>query len=255
MTATITIKGLEAFKAEMRDFSERRMNAAVATALTRTAKQSREVMQRRLGQLFDRPTPYTLNALFFTGATAQRLVASVKFKDEGAGSGTPATKYLLPNVEGGARRSKRFEVALQAAGHLPAGWVVTPGPGASIDAFGNISKGQVIQVLSQLRITLVAGSNRNMSFDKGKSISAQRKAGGRFFVVKPGGRARPGVYQREFVGRGVTPVFWFVHHAAYKKRLDFDAEVQRVAEPLLPIEMARAVSEAAARLAARGAGA
>jgi hypothetical protein len=251
MAATVTIKGLEAFQAQMRDFSERRMNAAVATALTRTAKQTRDVVQGRLGQVFDRPTPYTLNALFFTGATAQRLSASVKFKDEGAGSGTPATKYLLPNVEGGVRRSKRFEVALQAAGHLPAGWVVTPGPGAAIDAYGNISKGQIIQVLSQLRITMTAGHTRNMSFDTGKAISAQRKAGGRFFVVKPGGRARPGVYQREFVGRSVTSVFWFVHHAAYKKRYDFDGEVQRVAEPLLQVEMARAVAEAATRLAAR----
>jgi len=112
----------------------------------------------------------------------------------------------------------------------------------------------VVQVLSQLRIQLVAGSNRNMSGDARKQIAAQRKAGGRFFVVLPGqGKRQPGIYQRELIGRNITPVFIFVRSANYKRRFDFDGLSRRVADATLPQEIDRALSESLSRLRARGA--
>jgi hypothetical protein len=254
MKVTVDLKGFDAATRALVDrFSERRLNAAAATALTRTALDAKQNVLKDMRRTFDRPTPYTLNSLFVRPATASRVQSEVFFKDDSAGSGTPATKYLLPQVEGGSRRLKRFEVALKAAGHLPDGWFVVPGQGAKLDAYGNVSRGQIIQVLSQLRVTLTAGFTRNMSFEARKQIAAQRKAGGRFFVIRPGAKgAPPGVYQREFSGRNIAPVFIFVRSNTYRKRLAFYTIVQATVQSRLPVHLQQAIEEQAQRLAGAG---
>lgn len=267
MRITLT-SNIDEVRKQFAEFSDRRFNAAMATALTRTAVQVRDAVQAEMPRVLDRPTPYTTRQLRYVPARADRLAAAVgfnvvnvtdergatiAFRDLGPGE-TPAGKYLTPQIEGGTRRLKRLEVALRAVGALPDGWLAVPGQGANLDAYGNVSRGQVVQVLSQLRIQLVAGSNRNMSGDVRKQIAAQRKAGGRFFVVNPGqGKLQPGIYQREFIGRNITPVFIFVRGASYKRRFDFDGLSRRVADATLPQEIDRALAESLSRLRARGA--
>ena len=258
MLITTDIKGLKELQATMDGFSDRRMQAAIATALTRTAGQVRDQVRSKMSSVFDRPTAYTLGSLFVRPATADKLQASTWVKDDSATTkaGTPATKYLLPQIDGGQRRVKRFERALQLFGALPEGWYAVPAPGARLDAYGNVSNGQIIQILSQLRITLVAGSMRNMAFNGKKQIAAQRKAGGRFFVVKPGQRgAAPGIYQRELLGRNVTPVLWFRKAVSYRARFDFYGIAGEHIKAHLPINIDKAVREQLARLAVKqGAG-
>ena len=264
----ITIESnVDELRAKFAEFSDRRFKAALATGLTRTAVQVRNVVQAELPRVLDRPTPYTMRQLRYVPATADRLAsavgfnvvsvqdergATIGFRDLGPGE-TPAGKYLTPQIEGGQRRAKRLEEALRAAGALPPGWRVVPGQGAPLDAYGNVSRGLVVQVLSQLRIQLVAGSNRNLSQDKRRSIAAQRKAGGRFFVVQPGqrGKLQPGIYQREFIGRNIAPIFIFVRSASYRQRFDFDGISRREADRVLPQEIDRALSESLQRLRAR----
>lgn len=262
MNITIT-SNLADVRRQLADFSDRRFNAALATALTRTAAQVRTEVLARMPTLLDRPSPYTLRQLRYVGASANRLAAAVGFnvvsvtdqmgapigfRDLGAGE-TPAGRYLQPQIAGGSRQRKRLEVALAAIGALPAGWFITPGQGAKIDAYGNVSRGQIIQVLSQLRVQLVAGTQRNMA-QGAAGIAAQRKAGGRFFVVQPGGRTQPGIYQREFIGRNVTPVFVFVKSASYRKRFDFDGIAGGLADRILPDQVQRSLSEQLERLRA-----
>lgn len=269
MIGSITVAGVEDLRKQFKQFSDRRFAAAVATALTRTAASGRQVVQQAAAASFDRPTPYTLRQIRFVSASAQKLVSAVgfnvaaiqdefgrviRFADLGPGN-TPAGEYLPPNVTGGTRRLKRMEVALQAAGLLPPGWFAVPGQGARIDAYGNVSKGQVIEVLSQLRLQMVAGSSRNISTQARSAIRAQRRAGGRYFAVPVGdttGR-QPGVYQREFVGRNITPVFVFVRGVNYKPRFPFERIVQGHVAARLPVEMDRALREHIARVAARDA--
>lgn len=253
MKITVQVDGLKDAQDVLSGFSDRRMRAAQATGLTRTAVEVRDAIKAELPRVFDRPTPYTMNSLFVRPATADRLVAETYFKDETTQQGIPATKYLLPNVVGGGRALKRFEVALKMTGRLPAGWQVVPGAGAKLDVFGNMSRGQIIQILSQLRITLTAGHDRNLPFDARKQIRAQRKAGGRFFVIPPGKKgAAPGIYQREFTGRNITPVVIFVRATSYRARFDFHGIARRVAEDRLRPNIERAIVESAVRLGARG---
>lgn len=260
MLITTDIKGMKELQASLAGFSDRRMQAAIATALTRTAMQVREQVRAKMSSVFDRPTPYTLNSLFVRTATADKLQASVWVKDDSATTkgGTAATKYLLPQIDGGQRRAKRFERALQMAGALPQGWCVVPGPGAKLDSYGNVSNGQIIQILSQLRITLTAGHTRNMPLptkgNERKVINAQRKAGGRYFVIKPGTKgAKPGIYRREFIGNNITPIAMFVRAPSYAARFDFDAIAAGIANERLQPNLDSAIAESVGRLAARGA--
>lgn len=239
------IRGLPEVVAAMKDFSERRLNAALATALTRTAGDVKKALQAALPRVFDRPTPYTMNSLYVRTATADRLAASVYFKDDSATSkgGTPATKYLLPQVESGQRRVKRFERALQAFGALPAGWGTVPGQGALLDAYGNWSRAQIMGMLGQLSKSRDVGPQK-------RQTATQRKAGGQYFVVKPGtaGRVAPGVYQRELLGRNITPVVLFVELPTYSKRFDFWGLGREEAARRLPAQARQAVHEQRERL-------
>lgn len=127
---------------------ERQVPYATSLALNRTAEAVREAIGVEMQRVFDRPTPYTQRALRIQRANKGNLSAHVGFKNE-AGKGTPADKYLWPQVHGGSRSQKRSEKALDRIG-LPRGYVV-PGAGAEIDAYGNMSRGQIVRLLSYLQ--------------------------------------------------------------------------------------------------------
>src|ERR1051325_4706485 len=126
-SATVDVQNL------MRRMSayEKQFPFATALALTRTAKDAQPAVRARMQKDFDRPTPFTLNSTYITPAKKTDPVptADVYFKNE-ASKGTPAAKYIAPEVFGGQRGQKRFEHALRAAGILPQGMVTVPGAGA-----------------------------------------------------------------------------------------------------------------------------
>lgn len=240
----INIKGHADTQKQLKSFAKN-YRFAVARALTWTGQDVKKLEVEEMKRAFDRPTAYTLNSLFLAPAKKANLQARVWVKDDRATSkaGTPANRYLMPQVKGGDRGQKRFERVLQYGGYLPSGWITAPGPGASRDAHGNISRGQIIQILSQLRIETTAGYSRSMARGS-KGTAAQRKAGGRFFVIKPGGRAQAGVYQREFFGRGVTPVLFFAEAANYERRYEFDKVATDNIPKLFPEHLKKSLAEA-----------
>lgn len=209
---------------------------AAIVAMTRTAQAVKQVQVSELRRVFDRPTPYTLNALFVSPATKRRPVALVGFKDF-SGKGTPAWKYLGPQVEGGPRRSKRSEVALRLAGLLPPGLYVVPGAGAEIDAYGNMSRGQIVKILSYLRAFGEQGYVANRSRTR-KSRGVRRNE--QYFVGAPGG-APLGVWQRK--GGAIVPVMIFVRAPQYQKRYPFHEVSDRVVRFQFPAQFERAMAE------------
>lgn len=283
----IRVTGLQDLQREFKDFSERRLRASIATALTRTAVTMRNELLGQLSQAFDRPTPYTLRQLRYVGATAQRLAAGVGFNvvaitdergsvmryaDLGPGE-TPAGRYLTPNIEGGVRRMKRFEKALQAVGVLPMGWKAVPGQRAKMTPFGNQSVGEIRQILSYFDAAeLVAGSRQNMgTAGRARLAKGTRKgAGFEYFVVKEGDRRtftrasgksgtkkmQPGIYRRTAfaLGTRIEPVIIFVREVTYRRRWDFYAQARAIADRELPAQLDRALAESLQRLRARSAG-
>lgn len=227
---TVKIEGLDKVRKSLDDLAKRQVPYAASRALNITAQRVRTDSIVTMGRVFDRPTEWTLNSLFVKPATKQKLEAVVWLKDYAA-KGTPASKYLAPQIFGGPRGMKRFERALQHAGILPPGWFVTPGGGARLDAHGNVSRGQYVQALSALRASPDPWQNRTGSARSRRNArKAQYFVGGR--QGTKGAHLAPGIYQRfgSTGGAPIKPVFAFVRAPQYQARFKFFDVARRTIE-------------------------
>jgi hypothetical protein len=201
-----------------------------AYALTKTAQDIKDAEFTSMASVFDRPTRFTLNALYLKPATKRDLVAEVYFK-EGFGS-VPAWRYLGPQVEGGPRVHKAHERRLIRAGLMTSSEFAVPGQGIKLDQSGNIPGGTIERILSQLGAAeQKAGYQANQTT---KSRARARKKGvGRYFVLRPGAGGRgdrnvaSGIYYREGL-RELVPVIMFVRAPRYQKRFPFYEVAERV---------------------------
>jgi hypothetical protein len=228
-----------------RDMGRRQLRFATAVALTRTAQDVKIAEVDTMRRVFDRPTPWTLNSVFVKPATKAELSAVVWLKDV-ATDGTPATKYLAPEIEGGGRNLKGFERLLMRKGLLPTGWMAVPGAGAKLDAYGNMSRGQIVQIISALQAFGEVGFNAN------RTKGSRQRRGSRlpeYFVGRPGGGRLPmGVWQRISFAHGsaVRPVLIFVRGPRYKARFDFFGVGRQIARTNFIGHLRRAIAEAKA---------
>lgn len=226
-----------------RDLDER-----TADAINRTAHGARKALVEEMRRVFDRPTDWTLNSVRIQAASRTRLQAFVWLKDEMSSTkaGIPATKFLRAEIDGGARRIKRFELALQSHGYMPEGWVAVPGKFARLDAWGHISVGQIIQILSQLRVRMVSGSDRGKSFDKKRAAKSMDRQGGQIFALPKGrGKLLPGIYQRRDFAMGSAaprPLLIFVPKSKYRPRLDWAGVAQGYVDEHLASNILEAVA-------------
>ncbi len=210
----------------------RRVQRQVPKAAQRTvnylANRVREAEVLEMKRAFDRPTRWTLNSTRVRYASQRigRTYAVVWLKDE-AVKGTPATKYLTPQIFGGGRGAKRFEKALWNAGVLPRGWVTVPGEGARLDAYGNLHRGQIVQILAWFRAFGEQGFRANTTAAGRRRLQrgTRKRRGFAYFAIRPGQRAplHPGIWQRVYTGFGtaVRPVLIFVRNPRYRRRYHF----------------------------------
>lgn len=193
-----------------------------AYALTKTAQDIVADERASMAQVFDRPTTFTLNSLAIKPATKTDLNAIVFFKSD-AGS-IPAWKYLAPEVEGGSRSHKSFELRLIRAGLMKSDEFSVPGSAAKLDASGNMPGSLIEQILSQVQAAeQFAGYSANATT---RSLK-KKKAVGRYFLLRPdaiGAKAarsvKPGIYYRAGT-RDIEPVLLFVTSPNYSKRFPF----------------------------------
>lgn len=248
MRLTIDTRGLQRALAE--PVSQRRVTANVAAALTRVAQAAQVAEVREMRDVFDRPTPFTLGSTFVRPATAARPEALMGIKDN-VGGARSALSWLRWHIKGGLREQTAFERLLTRAGSMRDDQRMVPGRFARLDAFGNVSRGQLVQILSQLRIDSASGSTRKLtqySFadtardrraKAGKIRSAYRRAGGQYLALPNGrGRLLPGIYQVRATAFGRTdpkPVLLFVSKAEYEaRRFDFFYVAQLAIQRELP---------------------
>jgi hypothetical protein len=211
---------------------------ALARALTKTAQDVRAGERKEMEAVFDRPTRYTLNALYMRPATKQRLQAEVWLKDSGRND-----SFLLPQIEGGARLLKRFEQRLVMTGYMQPSERAVPAAGARLDQYGNMSRGQINQILSQLKTAVILGDYSNATDSR---RSRAKRASEAYFVSRGPGSWRGsgswknglksqhlprGVWvRRSFgaLGTAIKPVLLFVPKALYRKRFRFFEVAQEV---------------------------
>lgn len=218
---------------------------AAQRALLTTARAVHDDEVKAMKSVFDRPTRWTLNS-FRVAFDKPAMAARVEVKD---GYWHRADNYLETQITGGGRKQKAFELALRQRGVLPAGWHAVPGQKATLDAYGNMSVGQIKQILSWFDAAEpYAGSTQNMGFAgrERRRKGTKKKAGWEYFVARPGDRRtfvrasgktgankmQPGIYRRTSYAMGsrIEPVIIFVRKAGYTKRFDFYGVAQRTVE-------------------------
>jgi hypothetical protein len=216
---------------------------ALSVALNKTAAEAKTMVQAEMQSVFDRPTPWVLNSLRIKYAKKSHLVAELAFKDKN--SVESSRSMVEPHVDGGGRRFKAMETRLfmSKRKYLPKGWHAVPGAAASLDANGNMSRGQISQLLNVLGTYEEAGYNKANDKTRKRLAAGNMKRnqyGYEYFVNPVGGKRRhlqPGVSKRFRTpfGSSLKPILIFVRTARYQKRLDFFGLVERkVNERLAP---------------------
>jgi hypothetical protein len=210
---------------------------ATALALTKTAQAAQVSVRQEMVRVFDRPTPFTLASTFVRSATKAKLEAAVYLKTGGNKEGGNAQDRLGHQVLGGQRRFKRMEGALRQAGMLGNGEQAVPGRAAELDSYGNMSRGQITQILAWFQAFPEAGYKANSTQAtraKRAAGKAGKKYGTRFYYKRD--RPGRGIYKATQTGFGsaIQPVLMFVRRATYRQLLDMPGVVERTAREQFP---------------------
>jgi len=152
---------------------------------------------------FDRPTPYTLGALFKTAATKKHLEVRTRIKSPNrAEEGQTEKRYVGVQIWGGERKYKASERRLRSSGSLPGGYQMVPGASLNLNRYGNVTRKRMNGILRGI-------------------------AAGTYVVRRVGGTK--GIW--EVKGNKLVPMFIFVRRPTYKPLLDYygvsDREFQK----------------------------
>jgi len=209
----LKIKGLPEVK---HLFDAKTYKRMINDALEETAKKAKVELQEEMTRVFDRPTRWTLTRPYFI-RHFNNLSIEWKLRD------LKADEYLWPHIEGGSREQKGSEKYLQkiaGVGHKVY-WV--PGAGVKLNKYGNVSGGQITQILSVLKALPEVGYLGNIT-ERSKRRAEHRvkkpKPPREFFIAKGHSRLHPGVWEKVKHGR-IRPILLFIKDPQYSERLDF----------------------------------
>lgn len=241
MVIKVEIKGLAGVVKNL-SAVQKQVRFATAVALTRTAKDVEKAMIGEFKAKFDAPTPTALRGFRTKTATRENLTAEVLLKDRPLGGKNlnSISQILGHHFSGGGRIKKQLEVILEQNNFISASEYVVPGQAARLDRYGNISRGQIVQILSQIGIkrlgfdsnpTNSARSRRNVAmagvifWSYGPNSSRRRlvdPSSGIEYGYQGGAASRlpKGAWIRN--GRSVRPILLAVRRPNYRKRFDLN---------------------------------
>lgn len=167
----------------------------IARGLTKVAQAAAADIKRSLPTTFDRPNPFTLQGVTFSPATKDTLVSTVFVKDQQAA-------YLEIEETGGIR---------------------APRPGSPINlpvdlrtnAYGNIPRGKIAQLLARKDVFVASGKGRNAALPPGlyQRLPASKRGRGRKRVSRANRKAQ------------LELLVAFEKRAAYKPRFGLETSV------------------------------
>ena len=185
---------------------------AIANALTQTAKGLVQEEKKEMRRDFNKPIKYTLDSSFYLPASKNDNPPTATFGlRQFAGKGTPANRYLGPNIFGGRRGEKSSERRLRTAGILPSGYLTAPGRDAGILGNGNMRKGEITRLLAAVS-ALGADSSTSASRKRNKNVRG-------YYVAYKGGKA-VGIRHRA-KGSDSRKILNFIRSPNYQKRYDY----------------------------------
>lgn len=208
-------------KASLTEIGRKALPVTIAKTLTFLAKNVEKKTYDAMRANFDRPTPIVMRSLRTKTATVRDQHARVYLKGyELTKQAKSIADVLSHEFEGGARIPKQLEKRFRQAGLLGQDEWFAPGLMARMDKYGNMSRGQIQQVISQLGL-MVAGSD-SAATKSGKSQRSQRRAG--YFFWSDGDKIdlKRGVWQAKSGGRDLNPILIAVRKPNYRALIDMD---------------------------------
>lgn len=179
-----------------------------ARSLTRLASESKRAIDAEMRGRFDRPSPWAMRAIAYNAANKSTLTASVGLRsDQSSGDFTGS---LLPQFGGGARDKKPFERRLQRR-------FVVPGPAAQLDRYGNVSRGDIRNILRYVE------SDGARPLTKRTRRKVESRFGRSLFLTTRG------VFRRDAAGDS-APLLLFAKAPRYQRRIDLHGITARVAD-------------------------
>jgi hypothetical protein len=154
---------------------------AVADAMTTAAKAGQAKIKADMSRYIDRPTPFTVNSTYVSFANPNKLRAEVGFK-QFATKGTPAGKYLSAMSRGGDRSPKRSEGVLRRAGAIGSSQYIVPMRDWQGDQYGNVPRGTMTMMLSQIKA--FSGPLSYMNASNSARSRRKRESAGQFFLSR-----------------------------------------------------------------------
>ena len=247
MKINLKIEGLDKVQAQLGSLAKQASFAA-SKALNTSAYAINDRLKKDMASTFKGgATPYTLRAFSVKKATKATLTAEVALRtDAPGGSGTAYAKALAHLFTGGPRKYKKLEGWLRGRKLLPAGLTVAPGAGMPLDAYGNMRRTALTEMLG------VLGTLRtNLRVYRRTGAGKAQKAVG-YFVVQPGDKTKkhPGIYKRIETGNtsALSPMVLYVSPTSYRKFIDLDKlgreVVAKTFQPAFDAELAKAISSA-----------
>jgi len=207
----IKFKGLQEVK---HLFDAKTYRYVINEALGNAAKEAKIELQEEMKKVFDEPTKYTLNSMYFK-RDFRNLSVEFMLKDK-------ADQYLFPQIEGGSREQKRSEKHLQRLAGVGYKLFYVPGPGLKLNKYGNIPGSLLVQILSALKAFPEVGYMANVTErSRQRRLKMKRPKPIRdFFITKGHSGIHPGVWEKIKHGR-IRPILLFVKDPKYIPRLKF----------------------------------
>jgi hypothetical protein len=217
MQVDIKLEGLDKVIKNLNDIEKKHLPFVLSKTINNVAQKIKKAEVEEMKSVFDRPTPWVLNGLYIQSSTKTNLSAEVFFKDRSAmAKGTPLSELIKPQVHGGTREFKRSERLL---GNKY--WV--PGAKVRLNKYGNVSGGQITQVLSVLKRSVDPYQNITA-----RSMKRNKKPRNYFMIRNKSRNLRPGIWERTSKGH-VKPILMFVRRPGYRARLNFYGIGRRIA--------------------------
>lgn len=208
---------------QLADIHDKQLPYATSLAINRTALKVKAMQEREIKDVFDNPTRFIQNSIFYKRSDKHNLTATVGIKDTRLSGGVPPVKPLIAEISGGSRKLKNYELALRSAGVLPNGYFTVPGEAAKMDMYGNMRRSQLNEIITYVKSFKVSKSRAQIE----KSTS--KKYGVSYFVGTPGnGKSPLGIWQRLFsnFGTATRPILIFVKSTNYEPVYDFEQVAQ-----------------------------
>jgi len=238
------------------DAAKKQMEFAERQALNDIGKLVQAGLKDEMKRAFHEPTKTTLNSVKFWparpvkgfgGETTSEAVIFIqdsygsKNKEKASSPALTPAEYLAPQIFGGPRPYKRFELRMIRSSVLGSdnrgsgNEFVVPTKSAPFNKHGNVPASFIMGMLSDIKATNDWNDTGRYYARRKGATRAQKDRGSTYFFGSPGGGEKSkGIWERDNMTNEITPIFIAKSSPPqYNERFDMYGVAERIVESSL----------------------